>query len=74
MTRDLNLSLIVGALLANLPVWQWRTKIELLAGIFVITMITMMLLIWLKDKKLKKKSLTAATARLNSRNKNITSV
>ena len=64
MERDLNISLIAGILLANLPVFSWNSRRELLTGIFVIALITLILITWIKDKKPKKKSLTAATARL----------
>lgn len=55
MERDLNISLIAGIFLANLPVWQWESRKELLAGIFVIALITLTLITWLKDKKKAKK-------------------
>lgn len=64
MERDLNISLITGILLANLPVWQWESRIQFLGGTLVLALVTMMLIAWLKDKKPKKKSPTAATARL----------
>ena len=64
MERDLNISLITGILLANLPVWQWESRIQFLTGIFAIALATLILIAWLKDKKPKKKSPTAATARL----------
>ena len=64
MERDLNISLITGILLANLPVWQWETKTQLLGGILVLALVTMMLITWAKEKKTKKKNPTAATVKV----------
>ena len=64
MERDLNISLIAGIILTNLPVWQWESRMQFLGGTLVLTLVTMMLIAWLKDKRPKKKSPTAATARL----------
>lgn len=64
MARELNISLIIGIVAANLPIWQWDTKIELLTGIFTIAGLAMGMILWLEDKKPKKKNPTAATAKV----------
>lgn len=61
MARELNVSLIIGIIAAVLPVWQWDSEIELLIGIFTIAGIVCGIILWLEDKKTKKKNPTAAT-------------
>ena len=64
MARELNISLVIGIVLANLPVWQWDDKIELITGIFTIAGLAMGIILWLEDKRPKKKNPTAATAKV----------
>lgn len=64
MVRELNISLIIGIIVAILPVWQWDSKIELLIGIFTITGIVCGIILWLEDRKTKKKNPTAATVKV----------
>lgn len=63
MARELNVSLIIGIILAILPVWQWDSGIEFLIGVFTLTGITFGTILWLEEKKTKKKSPVAATTR-----------
>lgn len=35
MARELNISLIIGIVVAILPVWQWDSGIELLISVFL---------------------------------------
>ena len=64
MARELNISLIIGIVVAILPVWQWDSEIELLISVFVITGITFGIILWTEDKKTKKKNPTAATVKV----------
>lgn len=64
MARELNISLIIGIVVAILPVWQWDSEIEFLTGVFVITGITFGIILWTEDKKTKKKNPTAATVKV----------
>lgn len=64
MTRELNISLIIGIVVAILPVWQWDSEIELLISVFVITGIAFGIILWTEDKKTKKKNPTAATVKV----------
>lgn len=63
MARELNISLIIGIILAILPVWQWDSGIEFLIGVFTLTGITFGIILRLEEKKTKKKSPVAATTR-----------
>lgn len=64
MARELNISLIIGIVVAILPVWQWNSEIELLISVFVITGIAFGIILWTEDKKTKKKNPTAATVKV----------
>ena len=64
MARELNISLIIGIVVAILPVWQWDSEIELLISVFVITGIAFGIILWTEDKKAKKKNPTAATVKV----------
>ena len=64
MARELNISLIIGIIAATLPIWQWDSGIELLISVFVITGIAFGIILWLEDKKTKKKNPTAATVKV----------
>ena len=64
MARELNISLIIGIVVATLPVWQWDSGIELLISVFTITGITFGIILWTEDKKTKKKNPTAATVKV----------
>ena len=64
MARELNISLIIGIVAAILPVWQWDSGIELLISVFTITGIAFEIILWLEDKKTKKKNPTAATVKV----------
>ena len=64
MARELNISLIIGIVVAILPVWQWDSRIELLISVFVITGIAFGIILWTEDKKTKKKNPTAATVKV----------
>lgn len=54
MTRELNISLIIGIIVAILPVWQWDSGIEFLIGVFTLAGITFGIILWLEEKKTKK--------------------
>ena len=64
MARELNISLIIGIIVAILPIWRWDSRIELLISVFVITGIVCGIILWLEDKKTKKKNPTAATVKV----------
>lgn len=64
MARELNISLIIGIVVATLPVWQWDSGIEILISVFTITGITFGIILWTEDKKTKKKNPTAATVKI----------
>ena len=64
MARELNISLIIGIVVAILPVWQWDSEIEILISVFTITGITFGIILWTEDKKTKKKNPTAATVKV----------
>ena len=54
MARELNISLIIGIIVAILPVWQWDSGIEFLIGVFTLAGITFGIILWLEEKKTKK--------------------
>ena len=64
MARELSISLIIGIVVAILPVWQWASRIELLISVFTIAGIAFGIILWMEDKKTKKKNPTAATAKV----------
>lgn len=64
MARELNISLIIGIIVAILPIWRWDSRIELLISVFVITGIAFGIILWMEDKKTKKKNPTAATVKV----------
>ena len=64
MARELNISLIIGIIVAILPIWQWDSEIELLISVFVIAGIAFGVILWTEDKKTKKKNPTAATVKV----------
>nr|DAZ30093.1 MAG TPA: hypothetical protein [Caudoviricetes sp.] len=64
MARELNISLIIGIIVTILPIWRWDSGIELLISVFVITGIAFGIILWLEDKKTKKKNPTAATVKV----------
>ena len=64
MARELSISLIIGIVVAILPVWQWASRIELLISVFTIAGIAFGIILWMEDKKTKKKNPTAATVKV----------
>lgn len=64
MARELSISLIIGIVVAILPVWQWDSRIELLISVFTIAGIAFGIILWMEDKKTKKKNPTAATVKV----------
>lgn len=64
MARELNISLIIGIVVAILPVWQWASRIELLISVFTIAGIAFGIILRMEDKKTKKKNPTAATVKV----------
>lgn len=64
MARELSISLIIGIVVAILPVWQWASRIELLISVFTIAGIAFGIILWTEDKKTKKKNPTAATVKV----------
>ena len=64
MARELNISLIIGIIVAILPIGRWDAGRELLMSVFVIAGIAFGIILWLEDKKAKKKNPTAATVKV----------
>ena len=64
MARELSISVIIGFVVAILPVWQWASRIELLISVFTIAGIAFGIILWMEDKKTKKKNPTAATVKV----------
>ena len=64
MARELSISLIIGIVVAILPVWQWASRIELMISVFTIAGIAFGIILWMEDKKTKKKNPTAATVKV----------
>lgn len=64
MARELSISLIIGIVVAIFPVWQWASRIELLISVFTIAGIAFGIILWMEDKKTKKKNPTAATVKV----------
>ena len=64
MARELSISLIIGIVVAILPVWLWASRIELLISVFTIAGIAFGIILWMEDKKTKKKNPTAATVKV----------
>ena len=64
MARELSISLIIGIVVAILPVWQWASRIELLISVFTIAGIAFGIILCMEDKKTKKKNPTAATVKV----------
>lgn len=64
MARELSIYLIIGIVVAILPVWQWASRIELLISVFTIAGIAFGIILWMEDKKTKKKNPTAATVKV----------
>lgn len=64
MARELSISLIIGIVVAILPVWQWASRIELLISVFTIAGIAFGIILWMENKKTKKKNPTAATVKV----------
>ena len=64
MARELSISLIIGIVVAILPVWPWASRIELLISVFTIAGIAFGIILWMEDKKTKKKNPTAATVKV----------
>lgn len=64
IARELSISLIIGIVVAILPVWQWASRIELLISVFTIAGIAFGIILWMEDKKTKKKNPTAATVKV----------
>lgn len=61
MQKNLIISLIIGQLVALLPLWDWGDKLTFLTGSICITIVTMIAITWLEDKtKAIKRALTSA--------------
>jgi len=50
MVRELNISLITGIIVGNLPIWQWDTRTGCVIGIFTITGIVCGIILWLEEE------------------------
>ena len=48
MVRELNISLITGIIVGNLPIWQWDTRTGCVIGIFTIAGIVCGIILWLE--------------------------
>lgn len=57
-------SLLIGYIIALLPIWDWNTRPELFAGTIVLSITCLAILVWLQEKrKAIKKALTSANMR-----------
>lgn len=59
--KELNLSLMLSTIVASLPIWEWDSQLAFLTGVVALTIVIMMLIIWLNEKK---KNLVAATTKV----------
>ncbi len=59
--KELNLSLMISTIVASLPIWEWGSQLAFLTGVAALTIVVMMLIIWLNEKK---KNLVAATTKV----------
>ena len=64
MVRVLIIALIAVIIVGKLPIWQWVTRTGCVVGIFTIAGIVCGIILWLEDKKTKKKNPTAATVKV----------
>lgn len=64
MEHEIIASLLIGYMIALLPIWDWNTRPELFAGTIVLSITCLAILVWLQEKRrVIKKALTSANMR-----------
>ena len=71
MEYKMVVSLLIGYIAALLPIWNWEGKLELFTGTIVLSVMSLIALIWIQEKKKAiKKALTSANVRATKRKNN----
>lgn len=64
MERKMIISLLIGYITALLPIWDWNGRLELFAGTIVLSIASLIVLIWIREKTEKiKEALAPANER-----------
>lgn len=64
MERNILASLITGYAVSLLPIWNWNNRAELALGTIAASVVALIILIWMSEKKKNiKKALTFGDAR-----------
>lgn len=51
MEYKMVVSLLIGYIAALLPIWNWEGKLELFTGTIVLSVMSLIALIWIQEKK-----------------------
>ena len=71
MENKMAVSLLIGYIASLLPIWNWEGKLELFTGTIVLSVMSLIVLIWIQEKKKAiKKALTSANVRAIKRKNN----
>lgn len=71
MEYKMVVSLLIGYIAALLPIWNWEGKLELFTGTIVLSVMSLITLIWIQEKKKAiKKALMSANVRATKRKNN----
>ena len=72
MEYKMTASLLIGYIAALLPVWNWEGKLELFTGTIVLSVISLITMIWIQEKKKAiKKALTSDNVRATKKKKQL---
>lgn len=72
MEYKMVVSLLIGYIVALLPIWNWEGKLELFTGAIVLSVMSLIALIWIQEKKKAiKKALTSANVRAIKKKKQL---
>lgn len=75
MEYKMVVSLLIGYIAALLPIWNWEGKLELFTGTIVLSVMSLIALIWIQEKKKAiKKALTSANVRATKKTTFIDSI